>query len=288
VQTVIDLLGSVLRPIAERKGLNSYGDLENYANGNWYPETLCFGKHKGRNFREAQDDPDLKGWLKWLSQRSEADSAKMGKWYLDQLHQFDEKARHSSPASVNPKEHLGTSTKRAQASAPPKRGDDVTTTASVALETAASGGSVRVFLPMGRALDVAIPAGIEEGTQIRLRGQGQRAPLGGEPGDALITVKFARHPIFQVSGRDLKSELPVTLDQATFGSTVVTLTLEGRVELSIPAGSSDGRVLRLRGKGLPAFAGKAVGDLYLTLKIAASEYQPMRDRAPYNNYRWFR
>ena len=131
----------------------------------------------------------------------------------------------------------------------------MTATASVALETAFRGGYARVFLSTGRALNVAIPAGTEDGEQIRLRGQGQPSPIAGEPGDALITVKIAPHPIFRVSGRDLNLELPLTLDQATLGAKIVIPTLVGEVELSVPARSNDGSVLRLRGKGLPAAQG---------------------------------
>jgi DnaJ-class molecular chaperone len=166
---------------------------------------------------------------------------------------------------------FGANARRGRASAAPRRGEDVTATATVPLESAVKGGHARVFLPNGRALDVNVPAGIEEGKQIRLRGQGQSGPPGGEPGDALVTVKIAPHPIFQVSGRDLKLELPVALYEAALGAKVATPTLEGKVELSVPAGSNGGRVLRLRGKGLPAFEGKPAGDLYVTLKIVLPE-----------------
>jgi DnaJ-class molecular chaperone len=161
--------------------------------------------------------------------------------------------------------------RRGRANATPKRGEDVTATANVPLETIARGGHARVFLPTGRALDVNIPAGIEEGKQIRLRGQGQSGPIGGEPGDALITIKIAPHPFFQLAGRDLKLDLPVTLYEATLGAKIPAPTLEGKVELSIPAGSNSGRVLRLRGKGMPAADGKSAGDLYATLKIMLPE-----------------
>lgn len=154
---------------------------------------------------------------------------------------------------------------------PPRRGEDVVTQVAVSLAEAVKGGHARVFLPTGRTLEVAIPPGIEEGKQIRLRGQGHPAPLGGEPGDALVTVKIAPHPFFQVSGRDLKLDLPVAFYEAVLGGKVAAPTLDGQVELSIPAGSNGGRVLRLRGKGLPAADGKAAGDLYVTLKIVLPE-----------------
>ena len=139
------------------------------------------------------------------------------------------------------------------------------------LETAVHGGSARVVLPSGRSLDVSIPAGVEDGQQIRLRGQGQPGPVGTEPGDALITVKIAPHPRFRVDGRDLRLDLPVTLYEAALGAKVSVPTLSGTVELAVPAGSNGGRVLRLRGKGLPAGDGKPAGDLYVSLKVMLPE-----------------
>jgi DnaJ-class molecular chaperone len=137
----------------------------------------------------------------------------------------------------------------------------------VPLAMAASGGSARVALPNGKTLDVAIPAGVEEGQQIRLRGQGM--PGGGKApaGDALVTIRYAPHPLFKVEGRDLRLELPITLYEAVLGAKVRAPTLAGEVEIAIPAGASSGRTLRLRGKGLPPTASNGQGDLMATLRI---------------------
>ncbi len=159
-----------------------------------------------------------------------------------------------------------------------RRGGDVVATARVSLETAVRGGSARVVLPSGRTLDVSIPPGVEDGKQIRLRGQGQAGPVGAEPGDALITVKIAPHPHFRVEGRNLRLDLPVTLYEAALGAKVSTPTLSGTVELAVPPGSNGGRVLRLRGKGLPAADGKPAGDLYVTLKVMLPEAPEFRVR----------
>jgi DnaJ-class molecular chaperone len=149
---------------------------------------------------------------------------------------------------------------------PAPRGEDVHASATVSLADAAKGTAVRVSLPTGRTLEVTVPAGIEEGKQIRLKGQGQPSPLGGEPGDAWVTIHIAKHPHFRVEGRDLRLDLPVTLYEAVLGGKVTVPTLDGPVELTIPPGSNGGRTLRLRGKGLPNPQGGA-GDLLVTLKI---------------------
>jgi DnaJ-class molecular chaperone len=149
----------------------------------------------------------------------------------------------------------------------PQRGEDVAVTATVPLATAAAGGSARVALPTGKTLDVAIPVGVEEGKQIRLRGQGQPGLRNGPAGDALVTIRYAAHPLFRVEGRDLRLDLPITLYEAVLGGKVRAPTLAGEVELAIPQGASSGRVLRLRGKGLPAAGEGRHGDLLATLRI---------------------
>lgn len=169
--------------------------------------------------------------------------------------------------------------------AAPRRGEDVSVTVAVSLETAVNGGAVRVHLPDGRAVEAKIPAGMEEGKQIRLRGQGHTAPVGGEPGDALVSVKIQPHPLFKVEGRDLRHELPVTLYEAVLGGPIPVPTLGGAVELSIPPGSNSGRVLRLRGKGLPAADGKPAGDLYVVLRAMLPERADPEFEALMRNWR---
>ncbi|HLJ70952.1 MAG TPA: DnaJ C-terminal domain-containing protein [Roseiarcus sp.] len=173
----------------------------------------------------------------------------------------------------------------------PLRGEDVVALATVPLALAATGGSARVTLPTGKTLDVEIPVGVEEGKQIRLRGQGQPGARGGPAGDAMVTVRYAPHPLFKVEGRDLRFDLPITLYEAVLGAKVRAPTLSGEVEITVPRGASSGSVLRLRGKGLPAAGESAQGDLYATLRIVLPgqtdpELEALmrrwRDEKPYN------
>jgi DnaJ-class molecular chaperone len=154
-------------------------------------------------------------------------------------------------------------------------GEDVTAIVTVTLAEAVAGTRARVALPTGKSLDVDLPAGLEDGKQIRLKGQG-RASARGAAGDALVSIKIAPHPYFKVDGRDLRLDLPVTLYEAVLGGKVEAPTLQGTVELTIPPRSNSGRTLRLRGKGLPARAGgEAAGDLLVALKIVLpDEEQP--------------
>jgi len=173
----------------------------------------------------------------------------------------------------------------------PSRGEDVAVSVNVPLAMAAGGGSARVGLPTGKTLDVAIPAGVEDGKQIRLRGQGRPGARSAPAGDAIVTIHYAPHPLFKVEGRDLKLDLPITLYEAVLGAKVRTPTLSGEVEIAIPPGTSSGRVLRLRGKGLPASGEAPAGDLLATLRIAmpaqedadlAALMRRWRDEKPYD------
>lgn len=146
-------------------------------------------------------------------------------------------------------------------------GADIALETSISLETALHGGKARVLMPNGRTLEVNIPAGIEDGKQIRLRGQGQPSPMGGPAGDAMVTVRFEKHGLFRIEGRDLRLDLPIALYEAVLGAKVEAPTLSGKVELTLPPHSNSGRTLRLRGKGLPASGGQPAGDLLVTLRI---------------------
>jgi len=146
------------------------------------------------------------------------------------------------------------------------KGADASASVSISLADSVKGTTARVELPTGKTLDINVPAGIEDGKQIRLKGQGYSSPAGGEAGDAMVTINIAKHPFFRVDGRDLRLDLPVTLYEAVLGGKVNAPTLGGMVELTVPAGTTGGKTLRLRGKGLPNPSGTA-GDLYVTLRV---------------------
>ncbi len=142
------------------------------------------------------------------------------------------------------------------------RGQDVTVTAAVSLEDANRGGSIQVQMPSGKTLAVKLPEKVEDGQQIRLKGQGHASPMGGEPGDALVTVKFERHKQFRRDGKDLRVDVPITLYEAVLGGKVRVPTLDGSVELNLPVGVDTTKSLRLKGKGL-----HGEGDIYVGLKV---------------------
>ena len=157
---------------------------------------------------------------------------------------------------------------RATGGAMPERGADVTSSVDVTLEDIATRSKVRVNLPSGKTLDVALPDGVVHGQQIRLKGQGNPGP--GGVGDAIVTVNLLAHPLFRTEGADVRHDLAITLEDAVLGGRVRVPTLEGAVELTIPAGTTGAKAMRLRGKGLPDKAGGR-GDLYVHPRITLPE-----------------
>jgi len=138
---------------------------------------------------------------------------------------------------------------------------------SVTFIEAVLGANRRLALPDGRTLDVAIPAGIEGGQVLRLRGQGEPGVNGQPAGDALIQVDTLPHPFYRREGDDIHLELPVTAGEAALGAKIAVPTPSGPVNMSIPRHSDTGKQLRLRGRGVAARGGRAAGDLYITLQV---------------------
>jgi DnaJ-class molecular chaperone len=158
---------------------------------------------------------------------------------------------------------LGGRGRRAQ----PQPGRDFDVETTVSFEEAAGGGTRRVVLHNGEQVDVRIPPGLKDGQQIRLRGRGGAGRNGGPPGDVMIHIAVAPHPYFTRDGRDLKIDLPVTLKEAVLGGKVPVRTLSGFVSLSIPPHANSGKVLRLKGKGIPGAGQERTGDLYVRLIV---------------------
>ena len=149
----------------------------------------------------------------------------------------------------------------------PRRGRDVEAELPLSLEEASSGGrrTVTLQMPQGpKTLEVNVPAGIREGAKLRLAGQGDPAP-GGTPGDLFLRVRYLPHPQFKVEGENLHCDVALAPWEAVLGAKVAVPTLEGQVELNIPAGSSSGRKFRLRGKGLGSGVNR--GDLLARVMI---------------------
>ena len=169
----------------------------------------------------------------------------------------------------SPRSSAASAAARAARARPSAPGADVRADVAVTLEDIAAGRKPKVSLPTGKTVALTLPKGVTDGQVIRLQGQGHPSPTGGPPGDALVTVRFVPHPLFKVEGADLRLDLPVSLDEAVLGAKIAVPTLSGKVQVTVPPNSSSGRVLRLKGKGLPKATG--VGDLLVTPRIVLPE-----------------
>ncbi|MGE0853096.1 MAG: DnaJ C-terminal domain-containing protein [Hyphomicrobiaceae bacterium] len=147
------------------------------------------------------------------------------------------------------------------------RGQDVRYTLEIDFLEAAAGAKKRVTMPDGGALDLSIPEGVSDGQVLRLKGKGSPGARGSEAGDALVEIKVRQHPQFKRIGDDITLELPITIDEAVLGAKIEVPTVSGRVQLSIPKGTSSGRVFRLKGKGVRNSASNRAGDQLVTVRI---------------------
>ncbi len=149
----------------------------------------------------------------------------------------------------------------------PRKGTDVNATTRVAFREAVLGSTVTLRSPDGSTVTARIPAGVRDGQRIRLRGKGNAGDTG--PGDMLITVAVEPHPVFGRSGDDLELTLPVTFDEAALGAQVEVPTLDGSVQMKVPAGTPSGRTLRLKGRGITS--GATTGDLRVTVQVVVPQ-----------------
>lgn len=162
----------------------------------------------------------------------------------------------------------------------PLRGRDYEAVLDLSLEEAIEGGRRRLSLDDDHSFEVEVPAGVREGQRIRIAGHGAPGADGGPPGDLYLLVHFRPHPRFRREGDDLHTQLRVAPWEAALGATVPVSTLSGIAQVRVPAGSSSGRRLRLRGRGLPTRGGGR-GDLYAIVEIAVPKQPSERERELY-------
>src|SRR3984957_4571610 len=130
-----------------------------------------------------------------------------------------------------------------------------------------------------RNLAVNVPAGVEDGTRIRLTGEGEAGHRGGSPGDLYIFLSIKPHPFFQRDGADLYCRVPISMVQASLGGEFIVRTLDGGdANVRVPEGCQSGRQLKLRGKGMPALRSRDIGDLYVQVNVETPQNLTRRQR----------
>ncbi len=125
-------------------------------------------------------------------------------------------------------------------------------------------------VPASETIDVSIPAGVGDGSRIRLAGKGEPGPQGGPPGDLYIVTRVRPHPVFKREGDNLQLDLPVKISEAMNGADVTVPTPDGPVQLKIPPETRSGQRLRLKGKGVPNLKTKVSGDMYVTVRVQST------------------
>ena len=150
----------------------------------------------------------------------------------------------------------------------PRRGQDIATEITVPFQTSVLGGSANVGFNRGcksETIEIKIPAGIEPGKKLRLKGQGSSSPNGGPSGDALITINVASHPCYTRRGYNLEVKVPISIKEAILGGKIDVPIPGGTTTVQIPEGSSSGKKLRLKGLGIDSKTSE--GDLLVELQI---------------------
>ena len=146
---------------------------------------------------------------------------------------------------------------------PAAKGPDIKTGITISLAESIRGTTKHITTSYGANQEVRIPAGVKDGQTVRVKGKGQQGS--GGRGDLMVRVSVASHPVFERDGHDIRLKVPVAFDEAVLGTTIEVPTLDGTVKIGVPAGSSSGRVLRLRGRGVKT--AKQTGDLLVELVI---------------------
>jgi DnaJ-class molecular chaperone len=163
-----------------------------------------------------------------------------------------------------------------------QRGEDVRYRMEVDFLDAVNGGRRRVTMSDGRSLDLAIPAGLNSGQTLRLKGQGLPGASGGPAGDALVEITVGQHPLFKRDGDDIRMDLRISLAEAVEGGKVPVNTPQGPVSLSVPPGSNSGDLLKLRGKGVQVRPNP--GDLLVRLMLVLPRKEDQELKAFVKNW----
>jgi DnaJ-class molecular chaperone len=145
-------------------------------------------------------------------------------------------------------------------------GDDLQTSMAVTLQEAVLGAE-RSLSVNGKRLTVKVPAGVDSGSRIRLKGEGGPGGNGGPPGDLYVEIAVGAHPLVRREGNDLFLDLPITVREAMLGGEVQVPTFTGNGAVTLKPGIQSGTKIRLRGRGVPALQGGVAGDLYLVVQV---------------------
>jgi curved DNA-binding protein len=155
-----------------------------------------------------------------------------------------------------------------------RKGQDLQASINLSFEEAFNGATKKVSIKVPstgetESVTVKVPQGAVDGGRLRYRGKGEHGANGGERGDLLVVTKILKHPVFERDKEDVLMDLPISIDEAILGASIIVPAPDGsRVKLRVPAGTQDGRVLRVKGKGAKQLKGKGYGDLKVKVNVS--------------------
>lgn len=175
-----------------------------------------------------------------------------------------------------------------------RNGGDTYTTIEIDFDEAIKGISKRMSIKRDNNIDtitVKIPAGVDNGSKVRVKGKGQTGTMGGKSGDLYLNIRVKPHKIFWREGADIYAEVPISIYEAMFGGKIEVPTIDGTAKMTISAGTSSGQKFRLKGKGAPVLGKSGRGDEYVIVKITLPEkidnetrkiFEELSTKSPYN------
>jgi curved DNA-binding protein len=219
--------------------------------------------------REGFDPDRMRAYRQWAAQQARSQGAQGGVRYSVGGQTVDLEDLFSGANSGGGLGDIfGDLIGRGRRSRGPLKGPDLESEITIDFVSALRGATLELR-PQGQAsspVTVRIPAGADDGSRVRIAGQGGPSPTGGPPGDLVLTLHVTPHPHYRRENDDLHLDLPVTVAEAYHGAKVKVPTIEGAVTLKVPAGTQSGNVVRLRGKGV-ARKGRNPGDLFVHFLI---------------------
>lgn len=183
---------------------------------------------------------------------------------------------------------------RSKAQAGPQKGGDTYATFEVDFDEAVHGASKKMSIKRGEKVDnitVKIPAGVDNGSKVRIKGKGHPGAMGGEPGDLYLNIKVKPHKNFWREGSDIFVDVPISIYEAVLGGKIEVPTIDGSARMTIPAGTSSGQKFRLKGKGTEQPGKKGRGDQYAIIQVIPPDrldseskklVEDLQKKAPYN------
>jgi curved DNA-binding protein len=218
--------------------------------------------------REGFDPEKMRAYRQWATQQGRGGRGQPGVSYSVGGQPVDLEDLFANSGQGGIGDMFGDLLGRARRNRGPVKGPDFESEITIDFSSALRGATLELR-PHGQAgepVAVRIPAGADEGSRVRIAGQGGPSPTGGPPGDLVLTIHVTPHPHFRRDGDDLHLDLPVTVAEAYHGAKVKVPTVEGFVALKVPAGTQSGNVVRLRGKGVER-KGRPTGDLFVHFLI---------------------